>query len=79
MRGSELLRQQWGRRAPPRTRRALLASDPLVIDAGVAPLPLNWLDVDGDGNVTELLPVDFAGNPRVSRARSDLDAIEVVP
>lgn len=57
----------------------MLASDPLVIDAGVAPLPLNWLDVDGDGNVTELLPVDFAGNPRVSRARSDLDAIEVVP
>lgn len=55
------------------------ASNSFVIDAGGAPLPADWLDLDGDGNVAEPLPVDFDGNPRVSGARSDLGAIEVTP
>jgi len=39
-------------------------------------LLLDFLDIDGDGNTTELLPLDAAGERRVESGRPDIGAFE---
>ncbi|NLX96944.1 MAG: hypothetical protein GXY83_12275 [Rhodopirellula sp.] len=42
-----------------------LEADSPCIDAGDnALLPIDWNDMDGDGNTSEATPLDFAGHPR---------------
>ncbi|MEQ9099002.1 MAG: FG-GAP-like repeat-containing protein, partial [Imperialibacter sp.] len=40
-------------------------------------LPLDDLDVDNDANTVEVLPLDLAGNPRISNAQVDAGAYEI--
>ena len=48
-----------------------------AIDAGLAAyLPADLWDLDGDGDTTEVLPIDILGQPRVQDAEVDLGAYE---
>ncbi|WOK06112.1 LamG-like jellyroll fold domain-containing protein [Imperialibacter roseus] len=40
-------------------------------------LPLDDLDVDNDANTVEVLPLDLAGNPRISNAQVDAGTYEI--
>jgi hypothetical protein len=54
----------------------LKASSP-AIDAGSSTaLPADSLDLDGDGNTSEVLPVDLNGNSRVLGSQVDMGAYE---
>ena len=49
-----------------------------AIDLGLSMfLPVDAYDLDNDGNVAELVPVDLAGYDRIQRAALDLGAYEV--
>jgi hypothetical protein len=55
----------------------LQATSP-AIDLGLSMfLPVDTYDLDQDGNLTELIPVDFPGYDRIQRAALDLGAYEV--
>lgn len=54
------------------------ANNSPVINAGSNTyLPADVGDVDGDGNTTETLPLDFAGNSRIQGGTVDMGAYEV--
>ena len=54
-----------------------LRSGSPAIDAGQnALLPADTVDLDGDGNTNEPLPLDFDGSPRVYNATVDIGAYE---
>ena len=54
-----------------------LASDSPARDAGdKSLLPPDEFDLDGDGDTTEPLPIDLAGDPRVDNGRLDAGAYE---
>jgi len=54
-----------------------LSADPGCINMGSdALLPADVADLDDDGNVTEPLPLDLDGNPRVSGSFVDMGAYE---
>ncbi len=56
----------------------LTASSP-GLDAGDdSALPADWLDLDGDGNVNEPIPLDVDGDPRVLGAHVDIGADELL-
>lgn len=54
----------------------LLPNSPAVNHGDNAALPLDALDLDNDGDITELLPIDLAGNPRIVDGLVDLGAYE---
>ena len=54
-----------------------LMSDSSCIDEGdKTRLPADTLDLDGDGNTSEALPIDLNGNPRVLGLQVDMGACE---
>ncbi|MBP7937827.1 MAG: VCBS repeat-containing protein [Phycisphaerae bacterium] len=54
-----------------------LAADSPCIDAGnTSALPADEVDLDGDGDLSEPLPFDLTGRPRVSGTRVDMGAHE---
>jgi hypothetical protein len=54
-----------------------LRSDSSCIDEGdKTRLPADTLDIDGDGNISEALPVDLNGNPRLLDLQVDMGAYE---
>jgi hypothetical protein len=54
-----------------------VASDSPAIDAGEdGYIPSDFADLDGDGDRSEPLPFDIAGNPRVQGGRVDMGAYE---
>ncbi len=54
-----------------------LASDSPAIDAGDnTALPADTYDLDNDGNTSEPIPVDLAGNSRIIGQAVDLGAYE---
>jgi hypothetical protein len=54
-----------------------LMPDSPCIDAGdKTQLPADVMDLDGDGNMSEILPVDLDGNPRVLGMQVDMGAYE---
>ena len=54
------------------------APDSPCIDAGSnALLPPDLTDLDGDGDVTEPTPLDYAGNPRITGGIVDMGAYEM--
>ncbi|MCL5281505.1 MAG: hypothetical protein M1376_16530 [Planctomycetes bacterium] len=54
-----------------------LGSGSPCVDQGTIPLlPKDAVDLDGDGNVTEPLPLDLDGNPRIFGPGLDLGAYE---
>ncbi len=55
----------------------LQAGSPAINAGSSAALPADTLDLDGDGDTSELLPLDLAGNPRVQGAGVDMGAYEV--
>ena len=54
----------------------VLAGSPALDAGSAALLPADDLDLDGDGDVSEPLPVDFAGDDRVDGAAPDLGVYE---
>jgi hypothetical protein len=54
-----------------------MVGSPLHGAGGNTYLPADKLDADENGNVTELLPVDFLGNTRIIGTNSDIGAYEV--
>jgi predicted outer membrane repeat protein len=57
----------------------LQATSPCVGAGDTAALPLDVLDVDGDTDTAEALPLDLAGAPRVVNSTVDLGAYERAP
>jgi len=57
----------------------LKPGSPCIDKGGTADLAPDMLDLDGDGNVTEPLPFDLDGLPRVEGANVDMGATEWVP
>ncbi len=57
----------------------LKSGSPCVDKGGNADLAPDTLDLDGDGNVTEPLPFDLDGQPRVQGATVDIGAYEWAP
>jgi len=53
-----------------------LPNSPAIDAADVSNLPPDTTDADGDGNTTELLPIDQRGFPRVVNTRFDIGAVE---
>jgi len=51
-------------------------SSPAVNGADKTERPQDVADVDGDGNTTELLPLDRSGSPRVRDGEMDIGALE---
>jgi len=59
------------------TRTMLPFPNSPAIDYGdVSNLPVDTTDTDGDGNTSELLPIDQRGFPRVVNTRFDIGAVE---
>ncbi|MCM3872258.1 MAG: Ig-like domain repeat protein [Pyrinomonadaceae bacterium] len=59
------------------TKTMILLPNSPAIDAGdVSNLAADTTDVDGDGNITEPLPIDQRGFPRVINTRFDIGAVE---
>jgi hypothetical protein len=54
----------------------LQAGSPALNAGSNAALPADMHDVDGDGDTTELLPIDFAGAARIQDAIVDMGAYE---
>ena len=60
------------------TTTGIPASTSPVINAGNNTyVPADTADVDGDGNTTEILPIDLAGNARIQGGTVDIGAYEV--
>lgn len=57
----------------------LMQASPAINAGSNAALPEDTSDLDGDGNTTERLALDLAGNPRVIDTSVDMGAYEVVP
>ena len=57
----------------------LQATSPCVGAGDNAALPLDVLDLDGDTNTSEALPLDLAGAPRIVNSTVDLGAYERAP
>jgi hypothetical protein len=55
---------------------SLLPGSPAIDAGATALLPADAWDLDGDGDVTEALPLDLAGNPRLGGCIVDLGALE---
>ena len=53
-----------------------LPSSPVIDIGDAANLPADTTDVDGDGNTTEVLPIDQRGLPRVVNVRFEMGAVE---
>jgi hypothetical protein len=53
------------------------ANSPVINAGSNTYLPADVGDIDGDGNTTELLPLDLAGNARVQGGTVDMGAFEV--
>ena len=53
-----------------------LPSSPVIDKGDVANLPADATDVDGDGNTTEVLPIDQRGFPRIVNTKFDMGAVE---
>ncbi|WP_159458582.1 beta strand repeat-containing protein, partial [Roseisalinus antarcticus] len=53
-----------------------LAGSPLIDASDTSALPADLSDIDGDNNVTETLPVDANGNPRVVGPAPNIGAVE---
>ncbi len=51
----------------------LMANSPSIDAGNNNALPIDMFDVDGDGNTSELYPVDLDGNPRVADVDSAVD------
>ncbi len=65
----------WDSTLGPLDLRLMPASN--CIDAGIGEyLLLDFLDLDDDGDTSEQVPVDIAGNPRISSGRLDIGAYE---
>jgi len=54
----------------------LRAGSPCVDKGATTDLPVDALDLDDDDNITEALPLDLTGAPRVPGASVDLGAYE---
>ena len=55
-----------------------LRTDSVLIDAGDATaLPSDDFDLDGDGDVSEAIPLDLLGDPRVHSAEVDIGPFEL--
>lgn len=57
----------------------LQLSSPAVDAGNNSLLPQDLLDLDGDGNTSEALPIDLAGYPRIANGVVDLGAYESPP
>ncbi len=55
---------------------APLAGSPLIDAGRNGALPIDTLDLDGDGNTTERLPLDASGRVRIENAVVDIGAFE---
>ena len=53
------------------------SGSPLINAGSNAALPTDTLDLDGDGNVTEVLPIDASGGPRLQGGTVDIGAVEL--
>jgi|GEM_PF-2511658 len=55
---------------------SLMSGSPAISAADDTTLPLDILDVDGDSDVTEVLPLDYNGDTRTHACLLDIGAIE---
>ena len=60
----------------PTQTHALLPGSPAVNNGNAGLLSADAADLDGDGNITEPLPLDQAGNPRVVGGQVDIGSTE---
>ncbi|WP_286827183.1 cadherin domain-containing protein [Microcystis sp. LSC13-02] len=56
----------------------LQSGSPAINAGSNASLPADTRDLDGDGNITEAIPLDIARNPRVNGTNVDIGAFEFV-
>jgi predicted outer membrane repeat protein len=54
----------------------LQSTSPAINAGSNASLPADTRDLDGDGNITEAIPLDIARNPRVNGTNVDMGAFE---